>query len=165
MKQGTKSILFGSHSTIHSILVWRAWCILYHEQPEVWQVACIFLHDIGHIGKNYSDNINEKHQHWILGANIARKLFGQKGFDLIAGHDGYNNMPKSKLYKADKYSWYISPYWWLWLNNIIEPYIRFGMGNREAIIEFQAWVKKNVESGEYRPTHDCHTERSHRKTV
>ena len=60
----------------------------------------------------------------------------------IAGHDGYSGYPRSLLDKADKYSWYISPYWWLWLNNIIEPYIRFGMTNREAVLDFRAWVKE-----------------------
>lgn len=165
MKQGTRSVLFGSHSIIHSLLVYISWVKLYCCLPSLWQAVCIVLHDVGHWGKNYSDNIEEKHQHWILGAKIAGKLFGKKGFDLIAGHDGYSSYPRSLLYKPDKYSWYIAPYWWLWLNNIIEPYIRFGMGNHEAVIEFCLWVKKNIESGEYRPTHGAHTERKARRTT
>ncbi|GAI78001.1 unnamed protein product [marine sediment metagenome] len=145
-------------------MVYISWVKLYHRLPLWWETVCIFLHDVGHWGKNYSDDLNAKREHWKAGAGIAGKLFGRKGFDLVAGHVGYNDHPKSLLYKPDKYSWYIAPYWWLWWNNVIEPYIRCGMKNREAILDFRAWVKRNIESGEYRSTHDAHTERQRRQT-
>lgn len=160
MKQGTVSVLIGSHSIGHSVLVYISWCKLYHKPPCLYETVCIALHDVGHWGKNYLDDEAAKREHWKLGARIAGKIFGQKGFDLIAGHDRYSGYQESKLLKPDKYSWHIAPYWWLWWNNIIEPRIKQGMGNREAILDFRKWVKHNVESGEYRATHDAYIERT-----
>ncbi len=78
MKQGTVSVLIGCHSVIHSLIVLVAWVRLYGKFPVWWQIVCILLHDVGHWGKNYLDNYEEKKQHSILGAKIAGKLFGQK---------------------------------------------------------------------------------------
>jgi hypothetical protein len=159
VKQGTISALIGIHSPMHSVLVIRSWKKLYGKWPKPWQIVCIFLHDIGHLGKNYLDDVDEKREHWELGANIAHKLFGGKGFLFIAGHDSYSGFPKSDLYKADKYSWYIAPYWFLWLNNVIEPKIKCGMKNREAILDFQSNVRKSIESGSFGATHDLYIAR------
>jgi hypothetical protein len=159
MKQGTISVICGIHSPTHSALVFLSWRKIYGKFPNVWQTGCIFLHDVGHWGKQYHDSVDEKNKHWILGANIARKLFGQKGFDMVAGHVGNNGYPQSQLYKADKYSWYITPYWLLYWNNIVEPKVKCGMKNHDAIISFQKWVKQSIESGEYRNTHEAYVER------
>jgi len=159
VKQGTISVVIGSHSILHSFFVWRAWSILYKRYPTFMETICILLHDIGHWGKDYLDNLEEKRKHWELGARIARKLFGEKGFLLIAGHDRYSGYPKSFLYKADKYSWYITPYWWIYSNNIIEPKIKCGMSNKDAVNQFRRWVKESIESGEFRPSHDMYIER------
>ena len=161
MKQGTISIICGCHSQAHSLMVFLAWKKLYGTYPNYWQTGCIILHDIGHFGKNYLDNVEEKNNHWKLGAKIAMKLYGIKGYYEVAGHVGpkINALPESRMYKADKYSWYITPYWILWWNNIIEPKIKHGMKNRDTIISFRQWVKHNIESGEYRTTHDAYLER------
>ncbi len=118
MKQGTASVLFGCHSFIHSIVVYVAWCKLYHSLPNFWETGCIILHDIGHWGKNYLDDYELKKRHGELGARVAGKLFGQKGYDLIVGHNPYNGSSRSKLYNPDKYSWVIAPIWWMTSNCI-----------------------------------------------
>lgn len=159
MKQGTVSVIVGCHSIFHSCLVLQAWLKLHHGFPCLWQIICIFVHDIGHAGKDYLDNEDEKREHWVFGARMARTLFGERGFLFVAGHDYYSNYPVSALYKADKYSWHIAPTWWLILNAIAEPRLRMGYLLMEAITRFRYQVTKSIESGKFRPTHDLYTER------
>ena len=174
LRQGTISVLFGVHSPFHSLLVLLSWRKLYGRWPRSWQIACIFLHDIGHWGRNYLDSQEEKGGHWLLGAKIAGKFFGEKGFWLIEGHrskpNGLNGLQFnaygcrhtayiSALYRPDKYSWYIAPCWWLWWNCIVEPEIAMGFSRREAVGRFRAQVKQSIESGEYRSTHQMYLDR------
>lgn len=159
MKQGTVSIIIGCHSIVHSIEVLKAWIILYHKFPSYWELGCIFLHDIGHYGKNYLDNLDEKKQHWELGARIVGKLFGRKGYLLCAGHCEYSGLPQSKLYKADKYSQYRQPYWWSWVYQTFEPKISMEYSKREAHRLYMIQVTKSIESGEYRGSHQMYLER------
>lgn len=137
MTEGTKSILFGCHSIIHSLYVLKAWRILYKEWPEWWQVICIFFHDIGHFGKNYLSNLEEKKEHWILGAQICKFLFGQKGFDFVASHTENPFVPMSTKFKgADRYSWVIANVTWLYSNKWIE----------KGITEPKKWKKICLEN-------------------
>ncbi len=85
MQQGTVSVLFGCHSPIHSVVVLVAWHKLYHRWPKFWQIVCIFIHDIGHWGTMYLDNPEEKERHSVLGAEVARNLFGDKGYEFCLG--------------------------------------------------------------------------------
>ena len=124
MKQGTISVLFGCHSPIHSYYVIKAWKRLYGSYPKPWEVACIFLHDIGHIGKNYLDNPKDKAEHWRLGAELAGLLFGWKGFTLCAGHCGTSGHDMSKMWGADKLSWLLAHQFWLVSNGVVEPMLR-----------------------------------------
>jgi len=156
MKQGTISVICGCHSQAHSLMVFLSWKKLYKKYPNYWETGCIILHDIGHIGKQYLDSNTEKEKHGELGAKIAKKLYGQKGYNLVINHlKDKSNM----LYHADKYSWYITPYWILWWNNMIEPKLKHGKKNHDAIISFRSWVKQSIESGEFKPTHDAYLER------
>lgn len=159
MKQGTKSILFGLHSPIHAVMVYISWIKLHKEIPNFMETCCIFLHDIGHYGLDYLDNLEEKRIHWKLGAKIAKKLFGQEGYDLIAGHDKYTGTEPSKLYKPDKYSWYIAPTIWLYWNSLVEPEVNMGKPIPVAVKEFQTLVKRNIESGTYDSNHNLYLER------
>jgi hypothetical protein len=159
VSQGTISVLCGSHSVVHSVLVMRAWRRLYGKWPKPWECVCILLHDVGHIGKNYLDDVEQKNQHWILGATMAKWLFGEKGYLLTAGHCKPSGVPESELYKADKYSWYIAPTWWLWLNTVAEPSLRMGYTRMEAIRVFRAQVKQSVESGVFAETHSFFLDR------
>lgn len=159
MKQGTVSVLFGCHSVVHSILVVLAWRKLYGKWPRLWQIVCIFLHDIGHWGLDYLDNPDEKKRHWIWGADIAEELFGIDAYFFTAGHCAHSGYPKSKLYKADKYSYYIAPTWWLWWNSIVEPRLNNGVKIRVAIRKFKEQVKESIESGEYKESHAMYLER------
>lgn len=154
MKQGTVSVLFGCHSPVHSILVLCAWRKLYGRWPCAWQIVCIFLHDIGHWGTDYLNNHEAKKDHWILGADIAHELFGLDAYFFTAGHCAHSGYPESMLYRADKYSYYIAPTWWLWWNSIVEPRLNCGKKIRVAIRDFRAQVKESIESGEYRESHD-----------
>lgn len=165
MTQGTVSVLFGCHSIIHSILVTISWKILFKRWPKLWELICIFLHDVGHIGLNYLDSHEEKKRHWRGGARIAYLLFGQKGYNLVAGHCSTSTLPSNLLYYADKHSWSIAPYWWLWLNCIAEPKLRCGMSIRDAIQDFQSQVKRSVESGEYISTHNIYLNRQKERMV
>lgn len=159
MTQGTISILFGCHSIIHSFLVLIAWRKLYGAWPEFWQVVCIFLHDVGHVGLDYLDDFEQKKKHWMLGANIGRKLFGLKAYYFLAGHCSHTGYGLSELYKPDKYSWYIAPRWWLLWNSIVEPKLNGTMNVRQAVTNFQDQVKASIESGEYKSTHSMFLER------
>lgn len=160
MTQGTISILFGCHSLIHSYYVIKAWKILYKTYPESWQMICIFLHDIGHYGLNYLDDYEQKKIHWKLGSRIAKRFFGLKGYNFVAGHCSHSQAPQSKLYKADKYSWYICSKYWQFCNTIIEPKLKGKMGRWEAVYYFRDQVKQSIESNEYKSTHKIYLERT-----
>ena len=148
MKQGTWSVLAGCHSPVHSTLVLIAWYRLYYNWPQPWQIVCIYLHDIGHWGKDYLDNYEDKKLHGQLGANIAKRLFGQKGYNLIAGHNSYMGVERSILYEPDKLSWTFAPILWMVSNTIFEPkLIRKGCTRRESAVMFQEAMKKNKDSG------------------
>jgi len=148
MKQGTVSVLFGCHSPMHSLIVIVAWKKLYRRWPSWWQLVCIFLHDIGHWGKDYLDNYDEKKKHGELGSKIAKRLFGKKGYDLVSGHNPYNSSTKSELHNPDKYSWIIAPIWWMITNTWFEPKLqRRGNTRRESALMFKKAVKDNMDSG------------------
>jgi len=161
VKEGTVSILIGCHSVFHSFLVLISWRKLYGSWPKFWQIICIFLHDIGHIGKDYLSDYEQKKKHWELGAKVAGRFFGRKAYIFTAAHcshSGYCGL--RMLYKADKYSWYISPTWWLYWNNIVEPKLTINCeSNMDAIRKFQKSVKESIESGEFRSTHSMYLER------
>lgn len=159
MKQGTISVLLGCHSPGHSACVAIAWRRLYGKWPAPWQWACIFVHDLGHWGKDYLDDYAAKKSHWQLGARIAGKLFGLKGYELVAGHCGYNGGPRSLLYEPDKYSWLIAPYWLLWLNTIFEPKLqRPGHTRRQSVRDFVAAMRINWKNGLVKQGHDIYLE-------
>lgn len=159
MHQGTVSVLIGVHSIVHSITVLIAWRIIYKRWPRGWEAACIFLHDVGHWGLQYLDSYAEKCEHWRRGAEIAGRLFGHKGYAMCAGHDKASGYPESPLYKADKYSWYITPTLVLYLNCLLEPKLCMGYTIKEVCRLFQIQVKKSVESGEFRSTHEFYMDR------
>jgi len=164
LKQGTISWLIGCHSPIHSFLVLRSWKILYGKYPKLWQIACIFIHDIGHIGLDYLDDYGQKKVHYELGACIGRALFGEKAYKFLAGHCSHSGHELSELYKADKYSWYIAPIWFLYWNNIVEPKLAINCSsNMDAIIKFKAAVKQSIESGDYTSTHKFYLDRVNEK--
>lgn len=157
IKQGTLSVLLGCHSPIHSFMVLIAWVKIYRRLPCLWQVACIFLHDIGHWGKDYLDNYEEKKKHGELGAKVAYKLFGQKGYDLIAGHNPYNGTPKSMLFEPDKYSWVIAPTVWMMTNTWFEPKLqRRGCTRWQSAVMFKQAMKDNMDSGFKELGHDIY---------
>ena len=140
MTEGTRSYLFGCHQfLIHPLVVILAWKKLYKHYPKPWEIVCIFLHDIGHIGKDYLTDYEQKKKHWKLGANIAHSLFGVSGFYLVAGHDTNSGVPRSNLFWADKYSWLIAPRWWLRSNVPVEKFTH-------SVDHFLAEVKKNWEN-------------------
>jgi len=120
---------------------------------------CIFLHDIGHWGTNYLDDYEAKKQHHVLGARIARAMFGQKGHDLINGHNAYDGQSRSKLYSPDKYSWLIAPSWWMLSNCIFErKLIRNGCNKRQSIKMFKDAMRENWENGLKKQGHDIYLE-------
>lgn len=159
MKQGTISVLLGCHSPIHSLYVYKSWVKLYGKPPNYWETVCIFIHDIGHWGKDYLDNLDEKKAHWELGAKIAGRLFGKKGYDLCAGHCEYSGYPRSKLYKADKLSQLGQSRLWSYWYQTFEPKISMGYSKKEAYERFQVQVKQSIESGQYRGSHEMYLER------
>ncbi len=157
VKQGSWSVLFGCHSIIHSLVVIVAWRKLYGSFPKWWQLLCIFLHDVGHWGKQYLDDYEAKKQHAILGAKLAKRLFGQKGYDFVAGHNPYNSSPKSQLYDPDKYSWVIAPVWWMMSNTLFEPKLkRKGSTRRESAVMFREAMRENMDSGFKEPGHEIY---------
>jgi hypothetical protein len=141
ISQGTVSVLCGCHSVIHTIFVILAWKALYREWPNWKEIICILFHDIGHLGKNYLDNYEEKCKHWELGARICGRLFGDFGRKMVAGHcpmeSGY---PPSLLQRADKYSRVIQPLCFFYWDGFVEPKLRHGMG----IFEHAKVTKREV---------------------
>ena len=161
ISQGTISVLIGCHSPIHSLLVLLAWKKLCGYWPMPWQIICIFLHDIGHWGKNYLDDYEQKRLHWIAGANFANRLFGWKGYVFVASHD-INSVYIDygcPMYRSDKYSWSIAPSWWQWMNCIAEPKLRVGYSIKEATRMFRDQVNRGIESGLYPETHSFYLDR------
>lgn len=135
-------------------------------EETVWEVAsCLadglyFPTRYRTLGLDYLDDFEQKKTHWALGAVVARFLFGQKGFDLVAGHCSHSGYELSKLYKPDKYSWYIAPVWWLWWNNLVEPKLAINCcSSMDAIRKFRAMVRESVESGKFKSTHEMYMRR------
>jgi hypothetical protein len=148
LKQGTVSVIAGCHSPVHSMIVIIAWHKLYGYWPLWWQVICIFIHDIGHWGKQYLDDYEQKKRHGELGSKIAGWLFGEKGYELVAGHNPYKGIKKSELHDPDKYSWVIAPIWWMTTNAIFEPKLkRKGCTRRESAVMFKEAMRKNMDTG------------------
>ncbi len=165
MKSGTISILFGCHSIIHSIYVIKSWIKQNKKIPEPWELICIFLHDIGHVGTNYLDNLKEKEDHWKLGASIAGLLFGLKGWELIAGHCVYSGVKRNKLYYADKLAMYLVPRWWMLWCGKVEPKLHVleiskGMTLGQAVDSWRERVRINIESGKYNGNHELYLEKN-----
>lgn len=157
MKQGTVSVLFGCHSLVHSLLVVVAWWKLYHSLPNWWELICILIHDIGHWGKDYLDDYESKRKHGELGASLAKFLFGQKGYDLVAGHNAYSVTLRSRLHNPDKYSWVISPTWWVASNSLFEPKLRHrGLSRLESATAFKRAMKENMDGGFKELGHDVY---------
>ena len=154
--EGTKSYLIGCHQFfIHPLMVTIAWKKLYGRPPKMWELVCIFLHDIGHIGKDFLSSYKEKCSHWVLGARIASWLFGERGYFSVAGHTTQSGHPRSKLFYADKYSWLIAPRWWLRLNDKVE-----GFGSDRSLDEWLALMKENFENGCEKGSHQIYLELS-----
>jgi len=156
MKEGTVSVLIGVHSPLHAILVLIAWIKLYKKFPKFWELCCIFLHDIGHVGKDYLTSIEEKNLHPVLGAKIAKVLFGQKGYDLIIDHD---RNKKNRLYRPDKYSWYIAPTMLLYWDTIVEPKLKKGETLRNSVKSFRSQVEQSIETGQWTSSHQFYLRR------
>jgi hypothetical protein len=152
MTEGTRSYLFGCHHfLIHPLVVIIAWKKLYKYYPKPWEIGCIFLHDIGHIGKNYLTYYSEKKKHWELGARIARRLFGVEGGLLVASHSAAAGIGRGRMYWPDKYSWLIAPRWWLILNDKVE-----GFDKTRTLDEFLETAKTNWENGCPHGTHQIY---------
>ena len=122
MKLGTRSVLFGVHQFIwHPITVWLAWVDLFGF-PAFWQVVCIFVHDIGYIGKSNMDG-PDGHEHPELGAKIAGFLCGEKARLMCLGHSrnyaADKRIPTSLLCWADKWSPMFDPTHFYWLRGTI----------------------------------------------
>jgi hypothetical protein len=159
MKQGTWSVLFGCHSAFHSTLVLISWVKIYRRFPKFWELSCIYLHDIGHWGKDYLNDYELKKHHHELGAKIAGKLFGKKGFDLVTGHIAYDSQQNSALFAPDKYSWLIAPIWWMLSNQIFEPkLIRKGSTRMESVVMFKKAMRENWDKGLPKQGHQIYLE-------
>jgi hypothetical protein len=163
LTQGTISVIIGCHSPIHSLLVGLAWRRLYGVWPSPWEWACIIVHDLGHLGRNYLDNYEEKKGHWELGARIAGILFGREGYLLVAGHSEHSGEPESRMFRADKFSWSLAPTWWLWLHTYTEPKILCRPTRREHVRWFREQVAKSIGNGEWKETHKIWLDRNERE--
>ena len=176
MREGTISWFFGCHSIIHSYYVVRAWKILYKRYPKFWELICILVHDIGVVGKDYLSYESEKKDHWIKGADIADRLFEIKGYILVMDHDheGLKNHRDvgifgdelvriygidNRLFKADKYSYYIASKFWIKTNCLIEPKLRTEKSITKSAEDFKKRVKESIDSGKWLLNHSFYLER------
>lgn len=116
---GTKTLLFGVHQVfIHPFMVTVSWIILYKSLPSWRELVCIFIHDWGYWGKADLKG-RQGDMHPLLGARIAKTLFGPKFEMFILGHSTFfckrMAIPCSKLMAPDKYWHCIIPYWFYWI--------------------------------------------------
>lgn len=140
MKQGTRSTLIGCHQFIwHPLFVIIGWVMRHSRFPKFWEIVCIFVHDWGVWGTDYLSDPKNKKLHPELGAKIAKKFFGNKGWHLVAGHSleyikywddlnrplfsSWDKIEISDLYYADKYSYLVIP---------------------NFLLRLQAWGEKNM---------------------
>jgi hypothetical protein len=114
MRVGTKSLLFGVHQVIlHPLFVLIAWWHLYG-RPSWRELVCIVIHDWGYWGKpNMDGAAGEKHP--VLGARLARRLFGVEYGNLTLLHSRHYarivHEDPSRLCWADKLSHLYYPTW------------------------------------------------------
>lgn len=159
LSQGTRSVLYGCHAPHHAVMVAIAWRRLYGRWPKLWELACIFLHDVGHVGTNFWDNPEEKDSHWRLGAELADYLFGIEGYLLCAGHEPHSGCKESKLYKADRLSRLWTPTWLLLWERLAEPELRRAQpGWISGVRDLRERLKASIESGEFVSNHDVYLE-------
>ena len=149
-REGLISYLFGCHQFfLHPFFVLIAWRQRFGFWPKPWEAVCIFLHDIGIVGKNYLSD--HKAGHWKLGARLARRLFGMKGWDLCAGHTTESGRPLSKLFWADKGSRLLEPELLQWCHYFVE---RFGVHQAAKPKQWKAAVRRNLERDDPLGSHD-----------
>ena len=136
ISEGTKSLLFGSHSIIHSILVVIAWYKIYGKLPNWKEFVCIMIHDIGYFGMNHLSNKSNL-GHARLGAKIAGYLFDynlqetpwnrtKDWYNFVLGHSlsecKRSGIEPSKLEIVDDYSLVIMPMWFLRWCHMVENF-------------------------------------------
>lgn len=112
---GTKSLLFGVHHFAwHPFTVWRAWIALYGTWPTWREGVCIVIHDWGYWGCPNMDGL-EGRRHPVAGAALARWLFGEEEWKLVALHSRHRaeqfGLVPSRLCWADKFSMLYDPQW------------------------------------------------------
>lgn len=165
MKQGTISVLIGCHSPVHSYYVAKAWRQVYGCWPAMWELVCILVHDWGHWGKDYLDDVTAKARHYELGRHIGFRLFGCKGAYMCAGHCSTSGEPQSKLRRPDKESWLLAPQWWLAWCAFVEPALRRpGEGCWEHGRDWKRVVRSYLKENESNPDlPSLHTEYLKRK--
>lgn len=139
MLVGTRSVVFGVHQFLwHPITVFLAWCELYG-MPNWKELVCIFIHDIGYLGKPNMDG-SEGETHVLWGAWFATwhldcfpKLTDFPEHDyhelcLLHSRTFAKNVGKdpSRLCWADKLSIKYDPWWFYlaraWLSGEIWEY-------------------------------------------
>lgn len=161
ISQGTISVLVGCHSIFHSLWIILAWKKIYKTWPHRWEIVCIFLHDIGHLGIDYLDSAILKTWHWVMGARLAYRLYGDKGFMLVAGHcPTMSRAPESKLLKPDLYSHLIAPRWWQIWNTWVEPKLNTEGSSGKSVDRFRERLKEKWDSGQYEENHNLYLERT-----
>lgn len=149
MTEGTISYLFGCHQFFfYPLWVLFAWRLEYKSWPKLWQIICIFLHDVGICGRQYISDDEAKLGHWMLGGFLAHELFLKLGLPRIAetswlfigGHaPNESGMPKSKMFIPDKRSYLVEPMWMKWVNYYVED---FGISN---LVDWTERVKENLK--------------------
>lgn len=116
MTVGTKSVLFGVHQFIlHPLLVALGWKRLYGWPLSFRLWFCLFVHDMGYIGKTDmdSDLVGQTHPEW--GAKLVERLFGKEWGDFCLYHSRFYSRAHgkriSKLCVADKLAFCMYPPW------------------------------------------------------
>lgn len=139
---GTRSVLFGAHQFIwHPLTVCRAWKELYGT-PTFKEVVCIFVHDIGYLGKKTIDGEDGK-THPELGAKIAKLLFGDVYYQLVLYHSrSYSKLDgqlPSKLCWADKLSIkYDNKRFYIWRTRLTGEMKEFRKNNECVVSELKS---------------------------
>jgi len=167
MTEGTKSYLIGCHQFLmHPLWVIMAWRLIYKSWPRWWELICIFLHDIGIVGRQYLSNNKGKKGHWekgaILSQNIIFWYFPIKyashsidAFYMCAGHcPEESSFPESKLFRADKMSRVIMPTLLMWP----EYWFEFKKTGGLNPIEWKKILREKLKSNKPFNTHKLYME-------
>lgn len=157
LKTAPRSYLVGMHNPIiHTATIIMAWTRLFASFPNIKELLCILVHDIGYLGQTSIDG--EDNRHPEFGAQMCSVL-GHEYYQLCIAHSREYaqllGLPLSRLGYADKGSVLMYPNWLfkrlIYLGGEAEEYHRttrtrkwgFPVDVRLIKADYKEWFRNN----------------------